>query len=66
MPRPPGWHLLPGDFNAMTPQPPIPAGIRSECGRARYLDLAARPGPLAKLRLLWFVAIASLRDRRLP
>jgi len=48
------------------PQTPIPAGIRSDCGRARYLQLAARPGLLARLRLAWFVAIATLRDRHLP
>lgn len=48
------------------PSPAIPAGIRSECGRAKYLELAARPGLLAKLRLAWFVAIATLRDRQLP
>ena len=51
----------------MTGQPPsIPAGIRTECGRAKYLELAARPGWLARLRLLWFVVMASLRDRNLP
>lgn len=48
------------------PQTPIPAGIRSECGRAKYRELAARPGWLARLRLAWFVAIATLRDRTLP
>jgi hypothetical protein len=48
-------------------QPPsIPAGIRSACGRAKYLELASRPGLLARLRLAWFVAIATLRDRSLP
>lgn len=46
--------------------PPIPAGIRSACGRAKYLELASRPGVLARLRLAWFVAIATLRDRSLP
>jgi hypothetical protein len=51
----------------MTRQPPaIPAGIRSDCGRAKYLELAARPGVLARLRLGWFVVIATLRDQRLP
>lgn len=44
----------------------IPAGIRSECGRAKYRELAARSGWLARLRLAWFVAIATLRDRTLP
>jgi hypothetical protein len=51
----------------MTRQPsPIPAGIRSECGRAKYQELAARRGPLARLRLAWFVLIAVIRDRHLP
>jgi hypothetical protein len=45
---------------------PIPSGIRTACGRAKYLELAARPGAWARLRLIWFVAIASLRDRTLP
>ena len=40
--------------------------IKTECGRAKYAELAARPGPLAKLRLAWFVLIAALRDWRLP
>ena len=40
--------------------------IKTECGRAKYADLAQRPGPLAKLRLGWFVMIAALRDWRLP
>lgn len=44
----------------------IPDGIRSDCGRALYLELASRRGPWARLRLRWFVAIATLRDRQLP
>ena len=40
--------------------------IKTECGRAKYAELATRPGPLAKLRLAWFVLIAALRDWRLP
>ena len=40
--------------------------IKTECGRAKYADLAQRPGTLAKLRLGWFVLIATLRDWRLP
>jgi hypothetical protein len=40
--------------------------IKTDCGRAKYLDLAARPGALARLRLGWFVLIAALRDWRLP
>ncbi|MEB3351144.1 MAG: hypothetical protein VKM01_02330 [Cyanobacteriota bacterium] len=50
------------------PQPPaaIRRWIRTPCGRARYLELAARPGPWARLRLGWFVLIAALRDLPLP
>ncbi|MEB3270395.1 MAG: hypothetical protein VKJ44_01935 [Synechococcus sp.] len=56
----------------MTPVDPGPLPvairrwIRSDCGRARYLELAARSGPLARLRLAWFVLAASLRDLSLP
>jgi hypothetical protein len=42
--------------------PPVHRWIKTECGRAKYAELAARPGPLAKLRLAWFVLIAALRD----
>ena len=40
--------------------------IKTDCGRAKYTDLAARPGLPAKLRLGWFVLIAALRDWSLP
>jgi hypothetical protein len=40
--------------------------IKTDCGRAKYDELAARPGSLARLRLAWFVLIAALRDWRLP
>lgn len=46
--------------------PTAPPSIKTECGRAKYAELAQRRGPLAQLRLAWFVAIASLRDWRLP
>ena len=36
--------------------------IKTDCGRAKLADLAARPGVLARLRLFWFVLIAALRD----
>jgi hypothetical protein len=47
-------------------QPAIHRWIKTECGRAKYADLSARPGAMARLRLAWFVVIASLRDWRLP
>jgi hypothetical protein len=40
--------------------------IKTECGRAKYGELASRKGWLAKLRLGWFVLIAVLRDWPLP
>ena len=47
-------------------QPTIQRWIKTECGRAKYADLAARPGLLARGRLAWFVLIAALRDWHLP
>ena len=40
--------------------------IKSDCGRAKYDELAARSGMAAHIRLAWFVAIAALRAWRLP
>jgi hypothetical protein len=39
--------------------------IKTDCGRAKYLDLSQREGVPARLRLGWFVLIAGLRDWRL-
>ncbi len=47
-------------------QPAVHRWIKTDCGRAQYAELAARQGPLARLRLAWFVLIAALRDWRLP
>jgi len=44
----------------------LAAWIRTPCGRAKYLTLAARPGLPARLRLTWFVLIAALRDLGQP
>jgi hypothetical protein len=44
----------------------MPACIKTACGQAKYRELAAHSGWLARLRLVWFVAIAALRDWRLP
>jgi hypothetical protein len=40
--------------------------IKTDCGRAKYADLASRSGPVAWMRLAWFVLIAAIRDWRLP
>ena len=36
--------------------------IKTDCGRAKYAELASRQGFASKLRLGWFVLIATLRD----
>jgi hypothetical protein len=46
--------------------PSVAFWIRTPCGRAKYLELAGRPGPLARFRLGWFVLIAALRDLGRP
>jgi len=48
------------------PEPRAFRWIKTDCGRAKYSELAARPGPWALLRLAWFVLIGALRDWRLP
>lgn len=45
---------------------PLHRWIKTPCGRAKYAELASRRGVLARLRLAWFVLIATLRDWRLP
>ena len=40
--------------------------IKTECGRAKYQELATRLGAAARVRLAWFVLIAALRDWPLP
>ena len=49
--------------------PPYPRAyrwIKTACGRAKYDDLAGRPGLWARIRLAWFVLIGALRDWWLP
>jgi hypothetical protein len=47
-------------------RPTVHRWIKTDCGRAKYAELAQRRGALAPLRLAWFVLIAALRDWRLP
>jgi hypothetical protein len=56
----------PLEQNAMPLPPALANWIRTPCGRAKYQELAARPGLLARLRLGWFVLIAALRDLGQP
>jgi hypothetical protein len=47
-------------------QPAVYRWIKTECGRAKYAELASRSGMLARLRLGWFVLVAAIRDWRMP
>ena len=40
--------------------------IKTDCGRAKLAELQRRAGIPARLRLIWFVVIAALRDWPLP
>ena len=40
--------------------------IKTDCGRAKLTALKARTGASARLRLIWFVLIAAIRDWPLP
>jgi hypothetical protein len=61
---------MPSDGSEPRSLPSVPQAVarwvKTECGRAKYLELASRPGPWAQLRLWWFVGIAALRDLSLP
>ena len=43
-------------------KPKIFSMIKTPCGRSKYLDLASRKGLISKLRLYWFILIASIKD----
>ena len=47
-------------------RPTVFRWIKTQCGRAKYVDLSRRSGFTAQARLSWFVVIAALRDWRLP
>ncbi len=36
--------------------------IKTPCGRAKYHELASRKGILSKVRLAWFILIATIKD----
>lgn len=55
-----------GGVAAVMGRPAAYRWIKTDCGRAKYAELAARSGVLARLRLGWFLLIAALRDWRLP
>ena len=36
--------------------------IKTPCGQSKYIELQSNKSLLGKLRLLWFVIIASIKD----
>jgi len=36
--------------------------IKTPCGRAKYAELEARKGMLHRIRLIWFVFFAAIKD----
>ena len=51
----------------MSPSTPaLHRWIKTDCGRAKLAELQQHTGPIARVRLAWFILIAALRDWRLP
>ncbi len=40
--------------------------IKTPCGREKYSILSNNKGILSKIRLIWFILIATLKDWNLP
>ena len=36
--------------------------IKTRCGQAKYIELEANKTLVGKVRLIWFILIASIRD----
>jgi len=50
----------------MSPSTPaLHRWIKTDCGRAKLADLQERTGPIARIRLAWFILIAAMRDLHL-
>ena len=43
-------------------EPKIHTWIKTTCGRSKFAELAAKPGMISRIRLGWFVIVASIRD----
>ena len=46
----------------MIDQPIIFNFIKTDCGRSKYYELMSRKGAAAKIRFLWFILIAIIKD----
>lgn len=43
-------------------EPKIYNLIKTECGRAKFHELASRKSLISRIRLIWFILIAIIRD----
>ena len=50
------------DFQRLMTKKTVFNFIKTPCGQAKYIELEANKTLLGKLRLLWFILIASIRD----
>ena len=41
---------------------PVFKYIKTPCGQAKYIELESKKSLLGRLRLIWFVLIASIKD----
>ena len=53
--------LLPRDIDFMDKKN-LFKYIKTPCGQAKYIELQSNKSLLGKLRIFWFVIIASIRD----
>jgi len=54
--------LLSGIFEIVMTKKTVFNFIKTPCGQGKYIELEANKTLLGKLRLLWFILIASIRD----
>ncbi len=50
------------DFQRLMTKKTVFNFIKTPCGQAKYIELEANKTLIGKLRLLWFILIASIRD----
>ena len=39
--------------------------IKTDCGRSKYESLILKKGTINKLRLIWFIVIATIKDLKI-
>ena len=46
--------------------PPIFTLIKTPCGRSKFKELASKQGIASRIRLIWFIFFAVIKDFNLP